>query len=219
MTSTGLKIAHITLDGKEIDETTDIKAAPDLTQKSSDVLAMYNAKKPMFIKFYANWCGHCKTNDPMWKQLVKEARKTPAMNIAIVEVESKNMNKDINKIIETEGLGKVEGFPTIGTITYPGGKAKFTPYESGRDKDSMFAAVKALAAGKQSGGAKHKQSGGAKRRTGAKCSGGSAKRKRSGSKRSGSKQSGKKRKQSGTKRKQSGTRRKRSGTKRRSKRN
>jgi thiol-disulfide isomerase/thioredoxin len=196
MTSTGLKIAHITLDGKEIDETTDIKAAPDLTQKSSDVLAMYNAKKPMFIKFYANWCGHCKTNDPMWKQLVKEARKTPAMNIAIVEVESKNMNKDINKIVETEGLGKVEGFPTIGTITYPGGKAKFTPYESGRDKDSMFAAVKALAAGKQSGGAK---------------------RKRSRTKRSRTKRSRTKR--SRTKRKQSGTRRKRSASSLRSKRN
>jgi thiol-disulfide isomerase/thioredoxin len=186
MTSPGLKIAHITLDGKEIDETTDIKAAPDLTQKSSDVLAMYNAKKPMFIKFYANWCGHCKTNDPMWKQLVKEARKTPAMNIAIVEVESKNMNKDINKIIETEGLGKVDGFPTIGTIAYPGGKAKFTPYEGERKTDAMFASVKALAAGKQSGGSKRKRS--------------SAKRKRSMTKRSMTKRSGKKHKRSGTKR-------------------
>jgi len=193
MTSPGLKIAHITLDGKEIDETTDIKAAPDLTQKSSDVLAMYNAKKPMFIKFYANWCGHCKTNDPMWKQLVKEARKTPAMNIAIVEVESKNMNKDINKIIETEGLGKVDGFPTIGTIAYPGGKAKFTPYEGERKTDAMFAAVKALAAGKQSGGSKRKRS-----RT--KCKHSSKKHKRSSAKRSG-------------------TKRKHSTTRRRSKRN
>ena len=156
MTTTGLKIAHITIDGKEIDEETDIKAAPDLTQKSSDVLAMYNEKKPMFIKFYATWCGHCKTNDVFWKQLVKEARKTPTMNIAIVEVESKMMNKDINKIIATEGLGKVEGFPTIGTITYPGGKAKFTPYEGDRKSDPMFAAVKALATGKQSGGAKRR---------------------------------------------------------------
>jgi thiol-disulfide isomerase/thioredoxin len=206
MTTTGLKIAHITIDGKEIDEETDIKTAPDLTQKSSDVLAMYNAKKPMFIKFYANWCGHCKTNDEFWKALVKEARKTPTMNIAIVEVESKNMNKDINKIIETEGLGKVEGFPTIGTIAYPGGKAKFTPYEGDRKTAPMLAVVKALAAGKQSGG-------GAKRKRKA-----TRKHKRSGSKRSGSKRSGIKRsrsKRSGIKR----TKHKRSRSKRRSKRN
>ena len=157
MTFTGLKIAHITIDGKEIDEETDIKAAPDLTQKSSDVLAMYNEKKPMFIKFYATWCGHCKTNDVFWKELIGKARKTPAMNIAIVEIESEIMNKeDITKIIATEGLGKVEGFPTIGTITYPGGKAKFTPYEGDRKTDPMFAAVKALATGKQSGGAKRR---------------------------------------------------------------
>jgi thiol-disulfide isomerase/thioredoxin len=156
MTLAGLKIAHITIDGKEIDEETDIKSAPDLTQESSDVLAMYNEKKPMFIKFYATWCGHCKTNDVFWKELVKAARKTPSMNVAIVEVESKMMNKDINKIIETDGLKEVSGFPTIGTITYPGGKAKFTPYEGDRKTDPMFAAVKALSTGKQSGGAKRR---------------------------------------------------------------
>ena len=173
MTLTGLKIAHITLDGKEIDEETDIKAAPDLTQKSSDVLAMYNEKKPMFIKVYATWCGHCKTNDVLWKELIEKARKTPAMNIAIVEIESEIMDKeDITKIIATKGLGKVEGFPTIGTITYPGGNAKFTPYEGDRKTEPMFAAVKELAGVK--GGAK--QGGGSKRSL-VTCSGGSSKRK------------------------------------------
>ena len=155
MTFAGLKIAHITIDGKEIDGTkiTD----KDVMQKSSDVLAMYNEKKPMFIKFYATWCGHCKTNDVFWKELVKAARKTPAINVAIVEVESEIMDKeDITKIIATKGLGKVEGFPTIGTITYPGGNAKFTPYEGDRKTDPMFAAVKALSTGKQSGGAKRR---------------------------------------------------------------
>jgi thiol-disulfide isomerase/thioredoxin len=157
MTTTGLKIAHITIDGKEIDEETDIKPASDLTQESSKVLAMYNEKKPMFIKFYANWCGHCKTNDVFWKELVKKARGNLAnANIAIVEVESKNMNKDINKIIETEGLKEVSGFPTIGTITYPSGKAKFTPYEGDRKTGPMFEVVEKLAGVKKGGGAKHK---------------------------------------------------------------
>ena len=174
MTTTGLKIAHITIDGKEVDEKTDIKPAADLTQKSSDVLAMYTNKTPMFIKFYANWCGHCKTIDGPWKQLVKKAREDKDVKnakVAIVEVESKIMNKDINKIIETDGLKEVSGFPTIGTITYESGNAKFTPYEGKRETDAMFAAVKALAKGKQGGG-------GANKNIGSTCSGGSAKRKR-----------------------------------------
>jgi thiol-disulfide isomerase/thioredoxin len=210
MTLIGLKIAHITLDGKEIDEETDIKAAADLTQKSSDVLEMYTKKTPMFIKFYATWCGHCKTNDVFWKELVKKAREEPAIknaNIAIVEVESKIMNKDINKIIETEGLKEVRGFPTIGMITYPGGKAKFTSYDGDRKTGPMFAAVKELATGKQSGGAK--LSGGAKRKVTRKhrktTYRKSMKSKRSGSKRSGSKRSGSKR--SGSKRSGSKNRR------------
>lgn len=194
MTTTGLKIAHITIDGKEVDEKTDIKPAADLTQKSSDVLAMYNNKTPMFIKFYANWCGHCKTIDGPWKELVKKAREDKDVKnakVAIVEVESKIMNKDINKIIETDGLKEVSGFPTIGTITYPSGKAKFTPYEGKRETAAMFEAVKTLAKGKQGGG-------------GAKQGGGSAKRKRT-----------KRTKRSGTKR----SRTKRSRTKRSKKRN
>ena len=167
MTTTGLKIAHITIDGKEVDEKTDIKPAADLTQKSSDVLAMYTNKTPMFIKFYANWCGHCKTIDGPWKELVKKAREDKDVKnskVAIVEVESKIMNKDINKIIETDGLKEVSGFPTIGTITYPNGNAKFTPYEGKRETAAMFEAVKTLAKGKQGGGGGAKQSGGSSKR-------------------------------------------------------
>jgi thiol-disulfide isomerase/thioredoxin len=187
MTLTGLKIAHITLHGKEIDGTkiTD----KDVMQKSSDVLAMYNEKKPMFIKFYATWCGHCKTNDVFWKELIEKARKTPAMNIAIVEIESEIMDKeDITKIIATKGLGKVEGFPTIGTITYPGGNANFTPYEGDRKTDPMFAAVKELAGvkgGAKQGGGSSKRKVTRKHRTTTYRK--SMKTKRSGSKRSGSK--------------------------------
>ena len=49
-----LEIAHITIDGKEIDEKTDIDKKKVTTVKGSDVLSMYLNKKPMFIKFYAN---------------------------------------------------------------------------------------------------------------------------------------------------------------------
>jgi thiol-disulfide isomerase/thioredoxin len=157
MTTKGIEIAHITIDGKEMDETTDIDKKESTTQKSSDVLRIFGEKKPIFIKFYANWCGHCKTIDKPWKELVKEVRtKYADKNIALVEVESKIMDGDIDKMIaQTKDL-KVDGFPTIGMITYDNGKAVFTAYRGNRDKKGMLAAVEELV-GKQAGG-KHRAS-------------------------------------------------------------
>jgi thiol-disulfide isomerase/thioredoxin len=145
-----LEIAHITIDGKEIDETTPIDKKQVTTQKAADVLKSFNEKKPMFIKFYATWCGHCKTVDGPWKEVIKSAKaKYADKNIAIVEVESKVMNKEMNTIINgTQGL-KVDGFPTIGSITYnAAGKASFTPYEGERNANAMLKTVESLANGK-----------------------------------------------------------------------
>jgi thiol-disulfide isomerase/thioredoxin len=156
-----LEIAHITIDGKEIDETTPIDKNQVTTQKAADVLKSFTEKKPMFIKFYATWCGHCKTIEGPWKQVVKTAKaKYADKNIAIVEVESKAMNKEMDKIITgTQGL-KVDGFPTIGTITYASGKAVFTPYEGERSANAMLKTVESLANGKGV-----KQMGGGTKRT------------------------------------------------------
>jgi thiol-disulfide isomerase/thioredoxin len=157
MSKHGLKIAHITIDGNEIDGRTKIKPENDLTQESSELLRLYNDKKPMFIKFYATWCGHCKTIDEPWKKVIAKARTDSTIKnaqIAIVEVESNVINKEINKIIDTPGLKKVDGYPTIGMITYPQGNALFTPYNGARTFDGLFEAVQKLASGKQNGGSK-----------------------------------------------------------------
>ena len=131
-----LEIAHITIDGKEINEKTDINPKEVTTQKSSDVLRMFNDNKPMFIKFYANWCGHCHDIDKPWKQLIADVKSKYAdKNVAIVSVESKKMNEDINKIVSgAKGLGKVDGFPTIGLIH----NKTFTPYNGDRTYKAMF---------------------------------------------------------------------------------
>ena len=156
-TSNKLEIAHITVDGKEIDEETKINPKEVTTQKSSDVLRMFNANKPMFIKFYANWCGHCHTIDKPWKELVAEVKSKHAdKNVAIVSVESKIMNADINKIVAgAKGLGKVDGFPTIGLIH----NKKWTSYDGDRSKKAMFKYMedevinKKMAGGAGAGGA------------------------------------------------------------------
>ena len=160
--SNKLEIAHITIDGKEIDEKTNINPKEVTTQKSSDVLRMFNANKPMFIKFYANWCGHCHTIDPHWKKLVAKVQSKHAdKNIAIVAVESKIMNADINKIVAgAKGLGKVDGFPTVGLIH----NKKWTPFNGERTTEAMLAYVeenminKKMAGGAGAGGASIKRS-------------------------------------------------------------
>ena len=119
-----LEIAHITSNGKQIDES-DIDPKKVTTQKSSEVIRMLNEGKPMFIKFYAVWCGHCKTMDEPWQGLIEQVKTAYAdKNLAIVEVEEKIRDDNINKLInETKNL-VVNGFPTIGTITYDNNKRK-----------------------------------------------------------------------------------------------
>ena len=139
-----LEIAHITIDGKKTDEETPIDEKNLTTTKMSDVIRMFNEKKPMFIKFYANWCGHCKVMEKPWEELIAGVKKNESSkdkNFAIVEIESKKMNTEIDKIISTtKNLGKVDGFPTIGTITYEGADKKpiFTTYDGGRTTKDML---------------------------------------------------------------------------------
>lgn len=154
MTTKSLEIAHITIDGKEIDQETPINKNEAITQMS-EVLRMFNEKKPMFIKFYAVWCGHCKTIDGPWKQLIKSAKADSAIkgaNVAIVEIESKVVGKELDKITSGTKNLKVDGFPTIGSITYESGHPVFKAFSGERSANAMLSVVKEIAKGKQSGG-------------------------------------------------------------------
>jgi thiol-disulfide isomerase/thioredoxin len=169
----------------------------------NQMVDMLDKKVPMVIKFYAEWCGHCKTLAPEWKKVIENANsKHKGKNIAIVAVEDKIMNKDgfMKTLKERVKSLDVNGYPTIGTITYNNG-AVFKPYNKGRIEKEITEEVDVLVNAKQSGG---KQSGGRTKRSRTKQSGGRTKRsrtkqsggrtKRSRTKRSRTKRSGKKHK-------------------------
>jgi thiol-disulfide isomerase/thioredoxin len=124
----------------------------------NQVIDLVEKKVPIFIKFYADWCGHCKSMVPEWHKIEEQAK---GKNIAIVEVEESTMKQDgfMAKLKEKVSNVKVDGFPTIGTITY-NNRATFKPYEGGRTADEMMKEVDKI---KQGGGGK--QSRGKKKRT------------------------------------------------------
>jgi len=165
----GLEIAHITKYGKEIDEKTDINNNEVTTQELSDVVRMFHDKKPMFIKFYAVWCGHCKTIDEPWKKLIKMVKdpsnKMSDKNFAIVSVEEKKIGDEINKIIAGTQNLKIEGFPTIGSITYDNNnKATFTDFNGKRDENGLLAFVKSKIVNSSANADKNMKDNGLKRR-------------------------------------------------------
>ena len=127
-------VAQLTVNGMEMDDKTPLNNNEVTTQKQEDVLNMFKTNKPIFVKFYANWCGHCVSMNKDWKDLVKEIRNAD-MDFAFVSIESKAITRKIQKLISTiKGLGKVEGFPTIGLVQ----NKTFTSYDGARTKKGML---------------------------------------------------------------------------------
>jgi thiol-disulfide isomerase/thioredoxin len=160
MYNMGLEVVHIDVNDEEIDVTNTEKLVKiDKNKVKTDrsmVLTLFNKGTPMFVEFYANWCGHCKTLAPEWKKLTNMLEKDyKDKSLAIVSVESNVIHKDITNVLTTIGL-EVNGFPTIGLIK----DKKFIVYKGGRDAKNMLEFIKKEAWGIMEGGrqSKHRQS-------------------------------------------------------------
>jgi len=85
--------------------------------------------KDAFIKFYAPWCGHCKSLAPKWDEMAEEFASDDSVIIA-------DYNVDANDL---PGGFEVRGFPTMYWVP-AGGKPK--KYEGGRETADLIKYVK-----------------------------------------------------------------------------
>ncbi|XP_034087429.1 protein disulfide-isomerase A2 [Gymnodraco acuticeps] len=80
--------------------------------------------KNVFVEFYAPWCGHCKSLDPIWVELGEKYADKDDLIIA-------KMDATAN---EVESLS-VDGFPTL--KYFPAGGKEVVDYTGNRDLETM----------------------------------------------------------------------------------
>ena len=79
--------------------------------------------KPVIVKFFAPWCGHCKRLAPTYEEFSNIA-KTEFPELTVAEVDC-TQNRDI--------CGHVQGYPTV--ILYKGEKQ--VEFEGARNIDAL----------------------------------------------------------------------------------
>jgi len=94
------------------------KANLDLTAKNFK--SHVDGTKDAFIKFYAPWCGHCKSLAPKWEEMAEEFVDDDSVVIAHFDADSNDL----------PGGFEVKGFPTI--YWMPAGKPP-VKYQGGRE--------------------------------------------------------------------------------------
>ncbi|GMM35064.1 protein disulfide isomerase [Saccharomycopsis crataegensis] len=79
-----------------------------------------------FVKFYATWCGHCKTLAPIWEELADVY--APSKNIQIVSIDADKYSRIGNRF-------GIKGFPTL--KMFVAGEAP-KDYQGKRELDSFI---------------------------------------------------------------------------------
>jgi len=86
-----------------------------------------NADVPVFIEFYAPWCGHCKQLAPTFEAVAKEL-ESEKVRVAKIDATANDFPQD---------AFPVQGFPTMFFV--PATTHKPEQYEGGRSKDDLLA--------------------------------------------------------------------------------
>lgn len=97
-------------------------AAMELTKETWDEKT---AGKTVFVKFFAPWCGHCKSMKPAWDKLMEAYKNDESILVADVDCIGTGKSK-------CDEVG-VKGFPTI----KHGDPNDLEDYKGGRDFDAL----------------------------------------------------------------------------------
>lgn len=100
-------------------------AACAAVEFSKDNLAEVAKNRPVFIKFFAPWCGHCKAMAPSWDTLTEDYKDSDSLFVS--ECDCTAGCKDLCSHVG------VQGYPTL---KY-GDVNSLQDYKGGRDLDSM----------------------------------------------------------------------------------
>jgi protein disulfide-isomerase A6 len=100
----------------------------DLTDKNFEQEVMQDEEHIWFVKFYAPWCGHCKSMEPTWADLAKDMKG----RVRIGRVDCTQETVTANKF-------SIKGFPTLKLFALgPKTPEDAQPYEEGgRDLSSL----------------------------------------------------------------------------------
>jgi len=106
------------------------EAVLSLTPDNFDDVILKSGK-PALVKYYADWCGHCKTLAPIYEELAEK------FSFAKDKVTIAKVNADTHR-----DIGKrygIQGFPTL--KWFDGKSDTPVDYKSGRDIDSLAAYI------------------------------------------------------------------------------
>ena len=99
--------------------------AGEVLSLDRDLFTATLSEGPVFVKFFAPWCGHCKKLAPIWKQLARHMKN----KLTIAEV-----NCDENSSLCKSQ--SIEGYPTLIYFDKDGLKSE---YNGGRKLDQLKA--------------------------------------------------------------------------------
>jgi protein disulfide-isomerase-like protein len=95
---------------------------------------VYDEKASIFIKFYAPWCGHCKSLAPIWSQLADEVSMDDNhIKVGVVDCTEQQLESLCTSF-------NVEGYPTLKFVD--GQRRRIIDYQGERDISSMRAFAK-----------------------------------------------------------------------------